>query len=625
MLMSIDIQNWKGHSSLHLDFQRGINFLTGPNGAGKTSVLDAVCFALVGDMSSRGSYKGITYRDLIQDPNCDMEISLAFSPPQSEQVHVITRAARAPMGRASAELLRATQQLTRRWDDATTKILEIYETSRVFFDRVISISEGDIYDYVNRSPGEDIAKHIENVLGLNRFEGLRVVMEELRRLYERESLKLRDELESAISRTTQDESALGEISKKIAALSEKRKTLSQRIAKLGEEAGSIDYQIKSLQETINQINVLTEEWRQSYLEVPDDYDFRRAAALIRASLTKERDSVLQQRDKLKDGVSRLLGEIDSNRKIMSLLEPELQEPPQLTTCPVCKRPLTSEMVHDIGAECSDTIARLTRQLEDKQRDLQNVDDSIRTNSTQLDLLARMETRINTIREQVGEIISVAKLQSRLDSLAAKRSQLQSQVDALIATNAKLDESFAELTARRSKIQEMIEPAARHELENELASAEKRSILAEAFLSSVHDTLAEQRRTLLRPLTGELSLMWSRLLGRDISVQFGDKGELVTQDTERGTVFKFPQLSGGEKTILLILTQVLLCKYFSKSDFMLLDEPLEHLDPKNRWAVINFLVESCRKGFPEQLIVTTIEESVLREYLEESTVRVIALS
>jgi len=90
------------------------------------------------------------------------------------------------------------------------------------------------------------------------------------------------------------------------------------------------------------------------------------------------------------------------------------------------------------------------------------------------------------------------------------------------------------------------------------------------------------------------------------------------------VFKFPQLSGGEKTILLILTHVLLCKYFSKSDFMLLDEPLEHLDPKNRWAVINFLVESCGKGFPDQLIVTTIEESVLREYLEEPTVRVTAL-
>jgi len=368
-----------------------------------------------------------------------------------------------------------------------------------------------------------------------------------------------------------------------------------------------------------------EEWRQSYLEVPQDYDFRRAADSIRASLTKEHDSLSQQKDKLKDGASRLLGEIDSNRKIMSLLEPGLQEPPQLTTCPVCKRPLTSEMAHDIGAECSDTIARLTRQLEDEQRDLQNIDDSIKMNLTQLNLLARMEARIDSIRQQVGEITSVAELQSRLDALATKKSQLQTQIDASIANNVKLDQSFGELTARQTKIQEMIAPEAQHELENKLASAEKRSILAEAFLSSVHDTLAEQRRTLLRPLTSELSLMWSRLLGRDISVQFGDEGELVTQDTERGTVFKFPQLSGGEKTILLILTQVLLCKYFSKSDFMLLDEPLEHLDPKNRWAVINFLVESCGKGFPDQLIVTTIEESVLREYLEEPTVRVIALS
>ena len=422
MLISIDIRNWKGHSSLHLDFQRGVNFLTGPNGAGKTSVLDAVCFALVGDMPSRGSYKGITYRDLIRDPNRDMEISLAFTPPQSAQVHVITRAARAPMGRASVELLRAAQQLTRRWDDATAEILEIYETSRVFFDRVISLSEGDIYDYVNRPPGEDIAKHIENVLGLNRFKGLRAGMEELRNLYERASLKLRDELESAITRTAQDESTLGEISTKIVALSEERKILSQRMARLGEEVGSIDYQIKSLQETINQINTLTEEWRQSYLEVPQDYDFRRAAASIRAPLAKEHDSLLQQRDKLKDAASRLLGEIDSNRKIMSLLEPGLQEPLQLTTCPVCKRPLTSEMVHDIGAECSDTIARLTRQLEDEQRDLQNIDDSIKMNLTQLNLLARMEA-LCSVQGVLGDVRYLANcsnlLSSRLEVSSSK--------------------------------------------------------------------------------------------------------------------------------------------------------------------------------------------------------------
>ena len=96
------------------------------------------------------------------------------------------------------------------------------------------------------------------------------------------------------------------------------------------------------------------------------------------------------------------------------------------------------------------------------------------------------------------------------------------------------------------------------------------------------------------------------------------------DDRYDTPFKFPQLSGGEKTALLILTHILLCKHFSDSDFMLLDEPLEHLDSRNRWALVNFLLQSCKREAPAQLIVTTIEEQYTREYLDESLVTVTRL-
>ena len=71
MLNSIRIVNWKGHDELSLNLKKGVNFITGPNGIGKTSILDAICFSLLGTIEFVGSYRGITYRNLIRNPNID--------------------------------------------------------------------------------------------------------------------------------------------------------------------------------------------------------------------------------------------------------------------------------------------------------------------------------------------------------------------------------------------------------------------------------------------------------------------------------------------------------------------------------------------------------------------------
>jgi DNA repair exonuclease SbcCD ATPase subunit len=55
--------------------------------------------------------------------------------------------------------------------------------------------------------------------------------------------------------------------------------------------------------------------------------------------------------------------------------------------------------------------------------------------------------------------------------------------------------------------------------------------------------------------------------------------------------------------------------FSNVDFLTIDEPLEHLDTRNRRSIINFLVASSTNGLISQTIVTTFEESLVRKYLD----------
>ena len=61
-----------------------------------------------------------------------------------------------------------------------------------------------------------------------------------------------------------------------------------------------------------------------------------------------------------------------------------------------------------------------------------------------------------------------------------------------------------------------------------------------------------------------------------------------QDGE-GRQLDLSQFSGGEKTALLIMLHTIIAHHFSRSDFLLIDEPLEHLDPINRRSLIRFLV------------------------------------
>jgi ATPase subunit of ABC transporter with duplicated ATPase domains len=77
-----------------------------------------------------------------------------------------------------------------------------------------------------------------------------------------------------------------------------------------------------------------------------------------------------------------------------------------------------------------------------------------------------------------------------------------------------------------------------------------------------------------------------------------------------------QLISGEKTVLLVLARVILCRLLStKIDFLMIDEPLEHLDIRNRRSLLNFLVAACQKDFIPQMFVTSFEETLIRKYYE----------
>ena len=57
------------------------------------------------------------------------------------------------------------------------RVLELFNSSDDFLGRCVFLTEGDTYEYINKPPGEGLARHIEGVLGINRMEALLQSME----------------------------------------------------------------------------------------------------------------------------------------------------------------------------------------------------------------------------------------------------------------------------------------------------------------------------------------------------------------------------------------------------------------------------------------------------------------
>jgi len=620
MITAVQLTNWKGHKEISLQFSRGVNFITGPNGIGKTSLLDAICFALLGNIDFLGSYKGLTFRNLIRDPSLDTEIHIYLSS-NSDNYEIVRKISAS----RKAEMFKNRTLIESRWDAVSARVLELFNSSDDFLGRCVFLTEGDTYEYVNKPPGEGLAKHIEGVLGINRMETLLKSMQLISKKYDQESRELRSELETTASLDAKDLDSIQQISTKITSFEIERDTISKNILELNEKYADKHSSHIALTGHLNNIKVKINEWNSIAEPIANESNLIGFIENVLAAYEKEAIALDQKREKLSINKGEVTARISNQQAVRDILQsrPE-HDHIKGRICPVCKRKLSDNLAKQIDDECIFTITQLQNQMI-------GIDDDILATNKQLDFVNRkisilkgLESRINDLLPYSMPLVSVIEVEKRVAELSKEIARIKEQINNYQEDSHRIKPSLIGLEIEKKHVQERIDPQRRKNLEQTLIKFSKIEFLSEIFTKALESSLTEQRNKMLAPLTEELSKMWSGFMRAKVQVELGGKFELNIIDDRYRTPFKFSQLSGGEKTALLILTHVLLCKYFSDSDFMLLDEPLEHLDSKNRWALINYLVQSCDKGFPEQLIITTIEEPYVREYIGSSSVQVTRL-
>jgi DNA repair exonuclease SbcCD ATPase subunit len=216
-----------------------------------------------------------------------------------------------------------------------------------------------------------------------------------------------------------------------------------------------------------------------------------------------------------------------------------------------------------------------------------------------------------------------RVQSLQQTLDNRLSTLQQEAASVEQKIAELEPERAQFLTVQVRLRNLGYESP-EEASDGLVKLEIRSLTLRAAESATQETLATQRNTNMLAIYEQVAQVWKAFTGDDNWRVDLDAEGIPRLENQEGRQFDLSQFSGGEKTALLIMLHTIIAHHFSKSHFLLLDEPLEHLDPINRRSLIDFLIHVYQQGGFKQAIVATFEESLIRKYMSDDGVNVIYL-
>ncbi|MFN4133566.1 MAG: AAA family ATPase, partial [Candidatus Hadarchaeales archaeon] len=363
MITKVKLKNWKSHRDTTIVLGDGTNVLVGIMGAGKSAVLDAITYALFGDLPARKAKK-IKLEDLITSrpsPQQRAEVEVQISTGGGE--YLVRRVIERGRGTVLAELRKATGELMEGGssDRVTENVEKILGVTYDVYERAIYTEQNQLDHFLTIPKGKRM-ESIDELLGIKKLEeGRKNIGALANKIGERadelktqvqqmkgdaslallptlkeEILKFENELSSKNLELQSVERELQIVSENYAVLTNIAKEISNLKATLASQTATVEalkknveelvaalksYAAAPLEDLLNKSKALQEEYLQKAA----------AAAQMSSKLTSallERRTLEEGEKAMKEKINGLLLEIQeklSKKKELDLLPPEKLE------------------------------------------------------------------------------------------------------------------------------------------------------------------------------------------------------------------------------------------------------------------------------------------------------------
>jgi exonuclease SbcC len=617
MINHVEMENWRAYDQRSFDFEPGITFVMGPNGIGKTSILEAIAYALTGEPAT------VERPRLLRNPDKFAKVQLSFT--MENEVYQIVRSQSAKRAK-QAWLTRQSdgEVLARSHKAVTSQVERLMNVSADFLSRIIYMAEGDVFRFLNKPPGDAVNQQIRHIMGLYQLDAFQTALKKAKKTIYADLRQYATFLEQLEQLDIVDDEAF-----------------EQKVHQLNSIRDQLQDQLTDLQNQINQYERENEKVLRFAPLVTQAVEAFSSTASIEKSLRQQpvletyeylEEEITKARSKIKNldtAIARLEGEMTGYQRVLDILH-SYSGKTKTVPCPVCGKPMTAQ-------EREQAEQRIRANMDTARRDLEGLREQQSKKSKHERHLKRLKDGLKELRNYIAHvrikgISSQSTLQDMEDLLARHRRSKRSHLKDLENQQSNVRTELNNLEKARAEYLALEKSLSAQgftsiqDLRTTAVQLETRLLSIKAAETATTETLAYQRDLGLEEVYAQIARMWEAFLGHesgtwDVKLDRDGMPEIIEGDR----AFDFSQFSGGQKTAFLVMLHTIISRHFSKSDFLMIDEPLEHLDPVNRRSLLRFLVNAYRGGAFQQAIITTYEEALIRKYMAEDEISVLLLT
>jgi len=627
LIRELQIKNWKCHDNLYLEFKKGVNFIIGDNGIGKTSILEAIVFGLIGRVrrKTKNNFKRIGSTGYV-------EVSIKFE--QNNKKYEIRRNLQ---GSGFTRLTRLSESDLTDPKDISQLILKIFNSNQAFLENILFSPEGETYEFL-KLDSKELINYLENLIGIGRIREFRNLVSNLQQFFK----KKKKENERYI-KTFKDFKIKEDFGDKIQLIADsqlltgKLESLDFEIKKKKDEISKIKKKIDEKYSKNSDYAKLLSESEKKYKQNPDIFlDLNLDGFSIQKLLSKKdiiNRIIIEYSEKLaimyqeiKNQEKKIVKNelrLEENEKIKVIID-KLKINYDLKTkvfCPLCKKLLSKNEFLQVHKDTIDESSALEKEIGKIKQEIMNNENIERDLKYKYknyeELLGLLESNRNFDTENIRLIES--GIQKYEKEMTQRINELKKNVDKQYSLQKKLGE--IKNTLRDIKTAEKVKDALK--FNKNYRENIKGELICDITRDALDNLLNKQRDLNLNHLVDEIKKIWNIFFPyEDRDLYFDDK--YIPYFKKKDEIIPFDNASAGEKMILLVLIKTILLKTYTKIPFLIFDEPLEHLNFENRINIIDYLVEIYNKGFINQLIITTFEESLTRKLRNLKDVNIISL-
>jgi DNA repair exonuclease SbcCD ATPase subunit len=573
VIRRLHIEGWRAFEDVTLELDEGVTFVVAENGVGKTSLIQAAAWGLFGSLSGVDAHAARRFGTSTARVTVDVEL------PDGTELNIVREASE----RSDSMQARFGY---REVDDSTIAdiIADSFGATREFLSKTTIISSDSVAD--DSVSAFQLRDHLCHVFGVDGLQAAATKLEQLHTSAEAVAKKVRQQSRRAAADLAAVRAELDE-----AAAAQEAADVARRDARAAVETAEQHRQLALEQRAARDKAI---EAEQAFAEVMTS-----ARQLLNDAAVDDIDGPAALTARLEDAESAAAEALDQHRREAATIAGQLAAVGAAASelhragaeCPVCRRELSAE---DVGyaeqAHEQERSALSARELEIATR----VDEASQL-VNDLRALTRRAARLPEIALALDS--SVVDVDVASLALDRDRADLEQLIENAVAARTRREALAAQIADEEHAAREMQAAALAHRREAVT------SVAAEVMRATA-DTILSER---IDPLAAEISHRWKRVFGERGMLRLRHDGHLVLV---RGVhEIPFTQFSSGEKVVALLATRLLVLSASTRASFLWLDEPLEHLDPKNRRLTASLMTTAGKHV--RQILVTTYEEALAR--------------